>query len=114
MTLNQQKYRHVDAVLFENSQIVNRFLDFWRQSLLQRVGILLGRYEPYNEVPLGICARVAAIYEPPQNSARDGFELLDDPHEKTVDKLCEKLGLRRVGWIFCDLLPLDVHKGKTS
>ncbi|XP_028968079.1 nuclear protein localization protein 4 homolog [Galendromus occidentalis] len=111
VTLDQQKYRHVDAVLFENSQIVNRFLDFWRQSLLQRVGILLGRYETYNEVPLGICARVAAIYEPPQNSARDGFELLDDPNEETVDELCAKLGLRRVGWIFCDLLPLDVQKG---
>ncbi|XP_022652493.1 nuclear protein localization protein 4 homolog isoform X2 [Varroa destructor] len=111
LTLNLQKYRHVDCVMFENRQIVDRFLDFWRRSSFQRCGILFGRYETHADVPLGIRAVVAAIYEPPQHCARDQFELLDDPNEGAVDELAAKLGLRRVGWIFCDLLPLDTQTG---
>ncbi|OQR70612.1 nuclear protein localization protein 4-like [Tropilaelaps mercedesae] len=111
LTLNLQKYRHVDCIMFENRHIVDRFLDFWRRSSFQRVGILLGRYEPHSDVPLGVRAVVAAIYEPPQHCARDGIELIDDPHEETVDELAAKLGLKRVGWIFSDLLPLDTKTG---
>lgn len=111
LTLNLQKYRHVDCVMFENRHIVDRFLDFWRRSSFQRAGVLLGRYEPHGDVPLGIRAVVAAIYEPPQHSARDAIELLEDPHEKAVDELAAKLGLKRVGWIFSDLLPLDTKTG---
>ena len=32
----------------------------------QRIGILFGRYEKHENVPLGIRATVATIYEPPQ------------------------------------------------
>lgn len=46
---------------------------------------------------------VEAIYEPPQEVSPDtanGFILLDDPMEETVDNLASLLGLVKVGWIF--------------
>ncbi len=62
----------MDNVMFEDGSIVDRFLDGWRESGGQRLGYLLGRYEEYTDVPLGIRAVVAAIYEPPQVSADVG------------------------------------------
>jgi nuclear protein localization family protein 4 len=48
-------------------------------------------------------AMVEAIYEPPQeidSDAPEGFALLDDPHEETVQHIAELLGLVKVvGWI---------------
>ena len=61
-----QKYRHVDYVQFENRQLVERFLDYWRRTGDQRMGYLYGRYEPHKDMPLGIRAVVSAIYEPLQ------------------------------------------------
>lgn len=64
--LSCQKYRHVDNIMFENHTIANRFLDFWRKTGSQRMGFLYGRYTEHKDIPLGIRAEVAAIYEPPQ------------------------------------------------
>ena len=61
-----QPYRHVDNIMFENGNMVNRFLEYWRMYGHQRIGFLYGRYDVYDGVPLGIRATVAAIYEPPQ------------------------------------------------
>ena len=66
ITLNRQQYRHIDNVVFENSSLVERFLNYWRSTGHQRIGYLYGRYEIHADVPLGIRAVVAAIYEPPQ------------------------------------------------
>ncbi|CAB3239018.1 unnamed protein product [Arctia plantaginis] len=111
VTLNRQPYRHVDNVLFEHPAIVERFLAYWRATGHQRIGFLYGQYERHPDVPLGIRARVACIYEPPQVSSRDGVSLQPDPRESLLTALVQRLGLRRVGWIFTDLLPLDVATG---
>lgn len=52
--------------MFENSELVERFLNYWRITGHQRIGFLYGRYEVHPDIPLGIRAVVAAIYEPPQ------------------------------------------------
>ena len=114
VTLNRQPWRHVDGIMFENSHIVDRFLQFWRESGNQRGGWLYGRYEMYPEVPLGIKAVVCAIYEPPQESSRDHLKILPDPKEDIIEEIATNLGLRRVGWIFTDLVPLPGVGGKVK
>lgn len=111
ITLNRQTYRHVDNVMFENASLVERFLNYWRSTGHQRIGYLYGRYEVHSDVPLGIRAVVAAIYEPPQESTKDTIRLLPDEREALVEELGRTLNLRRIGWIFTDLIADDVKKG---
>ncbi|CAF0810758.1 unnamed protein product [Rotaria sp. Silwood1] len=112
MTLMRQPYRHVDNIMFENGNMVNRFLDYWRSEGHQRIGFLYGRYEVYDGVPLGVRAVITAIYEPPQETSKDSVELIvPDPHEDIVDELAYCLGIRRIGWIFTDLIPDDKRSG---
>ncbi|XP_014220725.1 nuclear protein localization protein 4 homolog isoform X1 [Trichogramma pretiosum] len=111
ITLNRQPYRHVDNVMFENTNLVERFLNYWRITGHQRIGYLYGRYEIHSDVPLGIRAVVAAIYEPPQESTRDNIVLLADERESLVDDLARSLNLQKVGWIFTDLIADDIKKG---
>ena len=59
----------MDYIQFENPMLVERFLDYWRKTGNQRIGFLYGRYEYHKDVPLGIKAVVAAIYEPQQVTA---------------------------------------------
>jgi len=112
ITLNRQSWRHVDSIMFENPQIVDRYLQFWRESGNQRGGWLYGRYELHPDVPLGLKAVVCAIYEPPQESSKDTLKLLPDPKEEVVEEIAANLGLRRVGWIFTDLVPISGGKVK--
>ncbi|CAH2105965.1 unnamed protein product [Euphydryas editha] len=111
VTLNRQPYRHVDNVLLEHAAPVDRFLAYWRATGHQRVGLLYGRYERHPDVPLGIRARVAAIYEPAQAGARDWVPLAADERGALAAALAARLGLRAVGWLFTDLLPLDLASG---
>eukprot|EP00960_Hanusia_phi_P078029 768772-Hanusia_phi.AAC.3 len=103
MTLDRQKYRHVDRVEIEDPQILDKFLDAWRQTGAMRYGYLYGSYEVDTNVPLGIKAVVKAIYEPPQECAADGVNMLRDPHSDVIDSTAAMLGLVKVGWIFIDL-----------
>ncbi|XP_042880360.1 nuclear protein localization protein 4 homolog [Penaeus japonicus] len=111
ITLNRQSYRHVDNVMFENPNLVERFLNYWRVTGHQRVGFLYGKYEPHLDVPLGIKATVTAVYEPPQEGSRDHVKLLPDPKKDIVDEIAKGLGMTCVGWIFTDLVPLDSNNG---
>lgn len=111
LTLNRQKFRHVDNIVFENREIVDRFLNYWRISGHQRMGYLYGRYVPHSDVPLGIRAEVCAIYEPPQESTVNSLRFHPDPSEDKVEQIAKKLGLKKVGWIVTDLLATDNKKG---
>ena len=106
ITMNRQTYRHVDYITFENGDIVDNFLNFWRVTSHQRAGLLYGRYETFSGVPLGIQAVVTAIYEPAQQGTRDAIKLLPDEDGKLakVDRIAKSLGLCRLGWIFTDLI----------
>eukprot|EP00918_Siedleckia_nematoides_P010878 GHVU01023869.1.p1 GENE.GHVU01023869.1~~GHVU01023869.1.p1 ORF type:complete len:631 (-),score=55.89 GHVU01023869.1:1001-2893(-) len=111
VTLNRQKYRHVDYVQFENPFLMERFLNYWRSTGNQRLGFLYGKYEQHKDVPLGIKAVVSAIYEPPQVSTKNGIELLEDGREQLVNRMAGELGLACVGWIFTDLVAQDLTTG---
>ncbi|OQV20703.1 Nuclear protein localization protein 4-like protein [Hypsibius exemplaris] len=111
VTLNRQRYRHIDNIMFENADLIERFLDHYRRTGLQRIGFLYGRYEQHKDVPLGIRTVVAAIYEPPQADTENGIELREDPHSEVVDCVASKMGLKRVGWIFTDLVAEDDRVG---
>ncbi|XP_011921645.1 PREDICTED: nuclear protein localization protein 4 homolog [Cercocebus atys] len=113
ITLNRQKYRHVDNIMFENHTVADRFLDFWRKTGNQHFGYLYGRYTEHKDIPLGIRAEVAAIYEPPQIGTQNSLELLEDPKAEVVDEIAAKLGLRKVGWIFTDLVS-EIPKGSVA
>lgn len=60
------------------------------------MGFLYGTYEVNTDVPLGIRAKVAAIYEPPQESTRDSIKLLDDESAEDVEEVAKALGLKKV------------------
>ncbi|KAJ3285003.1 nuclear protein localization protein 4 [Borealophlyctis nickersoniae] len=112
VTLQPQNFRMVDHIEFESGTLVEQFIRFWRATGHQRFGYLYGRFEPYSEVPLGVKAVVAAIYEPPQENGHDVLQLqLPNPQQGLVDEVAEKLGLVRLGMIFTDLVDDGTGKG---
>lgn len=116
ITLQRQAYRMVDHVEFEDASIIDRVLDIWRKTATQRFGYLLGHYEPYEKVPMGIKAVVEAIHEPPQAGETDGIVLgmpWDD--EARVCELAALCGLDIVGMVYTDLEAADpTHKDSTK
>lgn len=111
ITLQQQEFRMVDHVEFSNYEIVNKFIGSWRDSGKQRFGYLIGRYDRYDKVPLGIKAVVEAVYEPAQADEDDGITLFDEDETK-LDAVLSQMNLQRVGVIFTDLT--DAKQGNGS
>ena len=100
----------VDHVEFAQSSIVDNFLHFWRETGNQRFGYLIGSYQLYDKVPLGIKAVVEAIYEPEQTSSSDFIQLSNV--NDLPDDISNDLKLQVVGMIFTDLIDDGTSTGK--
>jgi nuclear protein localization family protein 4 len=115
ITLQSQPFRLVDHLEIASMDIVDRFLQAWRKTGLQRFGWLIGRYEAYDKVPMGVKAVVEAIHEPPQEGEIDGLTLgLPWEDELRVRELAKSASspLTIVGYIFTDLDPTEEDRTK--
>lgn len=66
---------------------------------------MLGRYEAYDQVPMGVKAVVEAIHEPPQAGDIDGVEVnMQWEDLGKIETLAAAAGLRVVGMIYSDLV----------
>ena len=54
------------------------------------------------------------INEPPQESSKDTLRILPDPNDEIVEEAASKMGLRKVGWIFTDLVPSATTANKVN
>ncbi|KAF7306588.1 MPN domain-containing protein [Mycena indigotica] len=116
ITLQSQPFRMVDHVEIASHETVERFLRVWRETGSQRFGWLIGHYEPYDVVPMGIKAVVEAIYEPPQEGELDGLTLgLPWEEEQRIRSLSAAAStpLTVVGYIFTDLTVSEEDRTKT-
>ncbi|KAG6817620.1 hypothetical protein H0H87_006248 [Tephrocybe sp. NHM501043] len=115
ITLASQPLRMVDHLEIASTDIIERFLQAWRNTGLQRFGWLIGRYEPYDKVPMGVKAVVEAIHEPPQEGELDGLTLgLPWEDEARIRELGKFVTtpLTIVGYIFTDLDPTPEDRTK--
>ncbi|KAG2023596.1 NPL4 [Coprinopsis cinerea AmutBmut pab1-1] len=115
ITLQSQPFRMVDHLEIASMDIIDRFLQAWRKTGMQRFGWLIGRYEPYDKVPMGVKAVVEAIYEPLQQGEIDGLTLAWPWEEEARIRdlsFNASTPLSIVGYIFTDLDPTPEDRTK--
>ena len=98
--MKRQIYRHVDYAQIMNSQEVGNLIRHWFETSMQRVGYLYGYYAEDPNYEDGVRAVVEAIYEPPQQNDLNSSIILPDDLITNVDKIAEKLGFQRIGYVF--------------
>lgn len=96
VTLTSQSFRMVDHVEFADAGIVEEFIGQWRKTGHQYYGVMFGKWERYEAVPLGIKAVVEVIYVVSQENSPDGFRLLNDPHYSQAVHLASLFPLQLV------------------
>ena len=105
----------VDHLEFASHDLVDRFIQAWRSTGHQRFGFMIGHYEPYEMVPMGIKAVVEAIHEPLQEGEVDGLVVPlpweEEPRILDLSRCCSP-PLCVVGQIFTDLTPAEEDKTK--
>ena len=98
----------VDHVEFASPSIINGLLDAWRRTGTQRLGFLIGRFDRYDKVPMGVKSVVEAVWEPLQEGEVDGLTIetpwSDQDRVSEIAAWCER-GLSLVGMIYTDLTP---------
>ena len=117
ITLQSQPFRMVDHLEIASEIVIDRFLEAWRKTGTQRFGWLIGHYEPYPDVPMGVKAVVEAIHEPLQQGEVDGLELgLPWEDEARIRQLAAHAStpLQIVGYIFTDLEPTEEDRTKVK
>ncbi|KGG50419.1 hypothetical protein DI09_6p30 [Mitosporidium daphniae] len=104
----------VDHVEFVDSATVDRFIDRWRVTSHQALAWLIGTYDFYAGVPLGVKGKVRYLWMPLQETAQDGIELPTDTSplygalETLLHNTLAWLGLEKIGAIWTDLSPAGV------
>ncbi|KAI0734006.1 polyubiquitin-tagged protein recognition complex Npl4 component [Fomitopsis betulina] len=117
ITLQSQTFRMIDHLEIASTDVIDRFLHAWRLTGTQRFGWLIGHYEPYDEVPMGVKAVVEAIHEPPQEGELDGLSLGQPwEDEQRIKDLARSAStpLQIVGYIFTDLEPQEENRALTK
>lgn len=98
----------VDHVEFATPAIIDSLLSAWRRTGSQRFAFLIGRYDRYEKVPMGVKAVVEAVWEPKQEGEIDGLTIetpwSDEKRVAQIAGWCEQ-GLGVVGMIYTDLTP---------
>jgi nuclear protein localization family protein 4 len=98
----------VDHVEFSSPAIIDGILSAWRRTGTQRLGFMIGRYDRYEKVPMGVKAVVEAVWEPKQEGELDGLTVEtpweDEARVSEIASWCDQ-GLGVVGMIYTDLTP---------
>lgn len=109
VNLVHQKYRHCDHLEYMNVDEMQGFVRYWQQKdmIEQRGGFMYGYYRDDSHYTGGCRAVLEAVYEPAQagvvsDSGMVMFTKLNDkePERELVEKICDRLGLMMIGWIF--------------